>query len=271
MIRAFDTKTVPWHELPGYHILVKSLLLEMKHQRSYSEALQQAALSFLANTRIISVYLLVQFHKTNVHQPEAVSQTLVLVGSWLTALHESGAVLPTTFPSAFFSQGLARALNSDLMLNQVSVLWLLYRCYHIFDSEIKQEVVLNLLLAQPAPYMYHWNHMVREAFWTLVLYRLLSLKTLSLFPLTAVDRSVLAKAEETVSKAQTLQGGVIEPFVTAPYESASRGELQRALRDYEAWLSSVNSSRRLGGFPFPDLHIPRPFEDTVEERLAEDW
>ena len=270
--RAFGPKSVPWHELPGYHVLVKSLLLAMKSQVSSSEGLQQAVLAFLGNTRIVSIFVLVLFHKTNVHQADAVSRAMEWLCSWLTALHESGFSLPATFPSAFFAQGLVLALRSDLILNQVSILWLLYRCYHVFDSEIKQEVVLDALLSQPAAYMYHWSREVRSAFWSLVLYRLLSLKWLSLLPLSAVDKQICAKAEEAVAKAQALQGGVTEPFTTAPYESLSRHELQRTLLEYESWLAfHLSPSLGKSTFPFPDLGIQRPFEDTVERRLADDW
>lgn len=278
VIRAFGSKSVPWHELPGYHVLVKSLLLEMKSQRSFSEGLQQAILAFLANTRILSIFVLVLFNKTNVYQSEAVNKAMELLCFWLTALHESGATLPSTFPSAFFAQGLILSLRSDLMLNQVSTLWLLYRCYHVLDSEIKQEVILEALLRQPAPYMYHWNQIVRTAFWALVLYRLLSLKSLPLLPLSALDQQICKMAQETVAQAQALQGGVAEPFPTAPYETQSRLELQQALLSYQSWLTACLSTPQRPGkyglfasFPFPDLGIQRPFEDTVERRLAEDW
>lgn len=271
--RAFGPKSVPWHELPGYHVLVKSLLLAMKSQPSSSEGLQQAVLSFLRNARIVSIFVLVLFHKTNVHQAEAVSRSMELLCSWFTALHESGFSLPATFPSAFFAQGLVLALRSDLVLNQVSILWLLYRCYHVLDSEAKQEVVLDALLSQPAPLMYHWSKDVRSAFWSLALYRLLSLKWLSLLPLSEVDKQICAKAEEAVVKAQALQGGVTEPFTTTPYESQSREELKRALLEYESWLAShlSHSPDKSASFPFPDMGIQRPFEDTVERELADDW
>jgi hypothetical protein len=57
---------VPWLELPGYLIIIRAFLIEIKIRdiKTYPEALKQAAVSILHNEKLLNIIVVLIFKKT---------------------------------------------------------------------------------------------------------------------------------------------------------------------------------------------------------------
>ena len=66
------TKTIvtkdqlPWQDLSGYNILIKSFLIELKRRnvKHYPEALISVSTSLLKNEKLLSVFITILYNKT---------------------------------------------------------------------------------------------------------------------------------------------------------------------------------------------------------------
>lgn len=274
--RCFVHKYVPWHDIPGYHVLAKAFLLELKQRPvgQMPEALLSASLRLLANPHLVSVFILVLYQRTNLYNIRAVTEALSMTFHWLNALYESGSGLPLTFPESFFIRSIEIVLKSDLDVNTGNGIWLLYHCYQVLTTEVKEGLVLNCLLGEHVGgFMYHWSVAVRHLFWHFVLYRLISMKTIPLEPVSHLDERILTRTSEIIGILGHLDSANSEQ---RPYVSQSHSEFSHIHADFETWLYSktpeFGASRKgkfgpFAVFPYPDIPQLKRREDSQEKRI----
>jgi len=274
--RCFVHKYVPWPDIPGYHVLIKSFLLELK-QRPIGQlpaALITASIHLLSNPHLVSVFILVLYQRTNLYSPRAVTETLTLTSQWLTTIQEAGSGLPLTFPESFFTRSIELVLYCDLEVNTGNAIWMLYYCYQVLTAEIREGLVLNGLLGkQVGTFMCHWSESVRRLFWSFVLFRLISLKTIPLEPITLLDQRILTRVDEIIQSFSHFD--LISPE-QRPYFSHSQAEYRHLRADFETWLYSKTPEFGAGRkgkfgpfavFPYPDIQQLRGREDRQEKRI----
>ena len=134
---SLDPSTLPhfvsWQRLPGFKTMLISMLLEMRARSipHYSEPLVQLTNQLLRCTHLHSLLVKIVFLKASVHDVCAVSTTLNLLGSWMSALGQrlfadekrakeraeaspvSQPLLRSTFDFAFFFKGMATLFDSE--------------------------------------------------------------------------------------------------------------------------------------------------------------
>jgi hypothetical protein len=76
---------VPWLELPGYLIIIRAFLIEIKIRdiKTYPEALKQAAVSILHNEKLLNIIVVLIFKKTNALDVLNVVKTMELLNLFL--------------------------------------------------------------------------------------------------------------------------------------------------------------------------------------------
>lgn len=283
--RLFVHQHVPWQDIPGYNVILKSFLLELKERKveNYSEALIKASHSLLRYSHILSVFIVLVFSKTNLYQFKEVLESLNLVSGWLALVYERGVSLPTTFVTSFFIQALRAVLRDEAALSVAHGLKLIYRNYQVFSTDMKQELVLELLLGSLAyQLMFHWSQIVRKLFWDFVLYRMYSLESIPLETVTALDLSCRGKAQALVAFVEHSEDETSEKIAEnmTPYVKLARTELQKHQVEYTQWLEA--KQKDLGpakkgfygpfeDFPYPDQPIEGIFEDELERKMEEEW
>lgn len=284
--RLFVHKTVPYHEFPGYNVLLKTFLLEMKERDlfTYPDALVEASKALLHNPELISVFIHVIFLKTNANRFEAVQETYRIINEWLTCMYENGHTLPSSFNHSVFTAGLKLTLTHELSLNNAHALWLLYRNFQILHSDVKREVVLEGVLGTEAKLLlYHWSEVVRAFYLNLVLYRLVSMEELPLEVRSPVDDAIVAKAKEVLRELEEQEDPLSERISQemVPYLRLAKEEYRKKKTEYDLWLAErldqakKPSAKRVWGpfpaFPFPEVTVKCLFQDEVENRVMEDW
>ena len=61
-------ENIPWQYVPGYSILLKAFLVELKTREiPYQEALTSASISILNNEKLISIFITILFAKTKLN------------------------------------------------------------------------------------------------------------------------------------------------------------------------------------------------------------
>jgi hypothetical protein len=85
-----QTNHLFWQDIPGYKLVVKSILLELK-QRSineYPDSLIDTTLELIQNPELLTVMMTIVFSKTNVYDSATLCTTMSLIGRWLNHLEK---------------------------------------------------------------------------------------------------------------------------------------------------------------------------------------
>ena len=145
---------VAWQRLPGFKTMLICLLLEMRDKPivHYSEPLVQLSNQLLRVTHFHSLLVKIVFLKASVHDVCAVSTTLNLLGSWMTALQQrlmgdarrslaereaapvSQPLLRSTFDFAFFFKGMATLFDSEHAQVLLKGIEFLYRHFDLLPE-----------------------------------------------------------------------------------------------------------------------------------------
>lgn len=139
-----------WSSIPGYVVLLKCFLLEMKEREisEYPEALISAACKLLYNNKLISVLVRIIFSKTNVYDYQAVQESFNVLSRLFSALHSYKSHLPGTFDSLFFIQGIKITIEHEIGLSVAKAISFLYYHYHMIRGHLREELIHNYILTE---------------------------------------------------------------------------------------------------------------------------
>ena len=81
-----------WQDIPGYRVIVKSLLLELKMRKvtEYPDSLIDATTALIENPQLLTVVTNVVFLRTNAFDSVSLCTTMGLMTKWLTHLERIG-------------------------------------------------------------------------------------------------------------------------------------------------------------------------------------
>lgn len=127
------SNNVNWKDVPGYTKIIKAIILEMKEReiQFYPEALKEATCALLANEKLVNVFVVIVFSKTQAFDNQAVNNCLDLVASWFTTIHQNKCILPPQFDYHFFFKGIKILMELDHGVSTAKCVWLLFRILHI--------------------------------------------------------------------------------------------------------------------------------------------
>lgn len=283
--RLFLDRNIPWGEIPGYTVLVRTFLWEMKTKNlhDYPAVLSLCSCSLLNNPALFSPLLHTLFPKTNLHSLDSISDGLELLNNWLFHLYETHGSLPITFDEAYFIEGLKLCLACDVGANVAKCIWVIYRNYQILPARTKEELVLKLLLGPfSSLWSHHWFRNVRQLYWSLIFYRCISFKFLPLDQsYTPLDEQIYSTAVDLANRYQSIHPEDLA-YELEVYQPYSRAELLRVRDGYDKWLERVHidlsgalgRTGRFGGlgvFPYPEITVEHVLMDRSENAIQEEW
>lgn len=187
----WEQDTIRWELLPGYIIILKAFLLEMKRfpVDQYSESMVSLSISLLANESLISVFMRVVLLRTNCADLAQVARAFELLGIWLDSLSGWDKELalwnfPLTrlnmkrLPDSFDSEFLCFSINVLLQSanNQVLLhtIMFLYHTWNNFPEECVIELKKCILMNHFFRLFSHWSWITRNFFHHLLLYRIIN-------------------------------------------------------------------------------------------------
>ena len=181
---------VPWQDLPGYNVLIKNFLIELKKRdvKQLPEALIDTSVTLLKNEKLLNIFIAIIYNKTRVYDSSNVFAVFELVNTWLQALTTYQKKIPSTFDYNFFFKGLFMVIEGDHSLNIAKVLWVLYnnislitqgtsKIYSVLEfiytlADRKQTLCDFLLGSQFFRLFLHWSFNVRQVFHHLLIFRM---------------------------------------------------------------------------------------------------
>lgn len=129
---------IPWQALPGYGVLIKSFLVELKERDilKYPTSLKQAAVGFLINEKLLNIMVSILYHKTKVYDGKSAYLVFDLINQWMRALLQYKKTLPSLFEFGFFLEGVKKILDQDYCYSIGKCLLMIYNNIHIFSGLI---------------------------------------------------------------------------------------------------------------------------------------
>jgi len=164
-----------WRDIPGYNIMTKAFLYEMKTRpiTQFPDALQWTSKALLNNELMISVFIKILFRRTNVHDHAEVAALMELLQTWFQTMDDYGKCLPPNFDDHFFITGLSIILENDYSLNTAKVLWFLYHNLHLFQGDTLRRLLVNTVCKKYWMFLaFHWCWIVRSFFFHLLFYKI---------------------------------------------------------------------------------------------------
>jgi hypothetical protein len=166
---------INWNDVPGYKIIMKCVLLEMKHREiiNYPDALIECTQALLSNEKLLNVFVTIVFRKTSPIHNSDVLVCLDMITSWMEVLHSQGLEIPSSFDFNFFYQGVQMLIDQDHGVSTSKCLWMLYKIIHIFPQDQKRILLTKIL--EPRQFyslFFHWSWNVRHLFYLLFYFQL---------------------------------------------------------------------------------------------------
>lgn len=211
------------------------------------------------------------------------AESFDMMNKWFNQIWDSNKGLPVTFDEGFFIEGQRVSLGNDIGMNVAKTMWFIYRNYHVFSQRTKEELIGGVLLGSLAyPLSLHWSQAVRQMYWSIIFYRIISFKFLPFdFPSSPTDESIYLQALDYTNRFLT------GPLESAPkelqvYQEMSRTELLLVKENYDKWLervqldlsstlSKTGSYGGLGVFPYPEIAVDNMLLDRSENAIQEEW
>jgi hypothetical protein len=127
---------VPWRALPGYYVLIRTFLNELKSIPliQYPDNLIQASVSLLNNHKLLNCFVKVLLNKCNVHEYTDVVEGYNLISLWFDHVYSRIGRLPSSFDYRFLCNAIKITLRSEISFNLSKCLGFLYRHYHLFTG-----------------------------------------------------------------------------------------------------------------------------------------
>lgn len=111
----------------------------------YPDALLNCSGAFLANEKLLSVFVKILFLKTSVHNIHAVFAALNYVDYWIQVLALRNQSLPPNFDLHFLGRGLDIVFGSDLGLCVSKGIWFVYKNLTLFQAAPIKLFLIDLL------------------------------------------------------------------------------------------------------------------------------
>ncbi len=167
------TYSLLWQDIPGYRVIVKSLLLELKMRKvtEYPDSLIEATTAIIENPQLLSVVTNIVFLRTNAYDSVTLCTTMSLLNKWFTHLERIGLPFPANFDLSFFMQGIKIALEIDHSVSTPRTLHLLFKTLHYFPID-QRAIIVSELFGTKFFYslFFSWSYNIRDVFIALFLY-----------------------------------------------------------------------------------------------------
>ena len=278
--KEFVRANLPWNHIPGYNIVVKCFLIELKEREidKYNEAMVEASISLLRNSNLLNPFLYILFNKTNIHCFQIIFSSFDILSSWFDSTYKYQRTLPKTLDISFLNKGLRIAIKNEVCLGVAKALWFVYRHFHMIRGNFRKKLMSDLILDEEFYRLFfHWSIDVRRMFYSLLLYRVISLKKVYFEPepLSQQDLELILKTEDLITKAMQTRTGAKTPHIKAAFK-----DFRECKEGYIKWQDSItvssigeNDKRPYGpfeNFPYPAFNVVNNYQDFSEKEI-EEW
>lgn len=268
---------VPWYYIPGYDIIIKTFLLELKCRNilRYPQVLITASCALLSNAALITSMVKILFKKTNLSNFHIVRETFMILSKWFEVLESSKTELPENFESEFFITGIRRSLSSEICFNLLEAMEFIYSHYSLINGKLRQRIVLKYLLKERnfVRLFYHWNRDVRRMFMFLILYRMLAYEDLKL---TDHEENVVIN-QDIIQRVIQLseEDTILCKMPRKVYIQLGSRDFYKLKGDYLNWVEETRLTHG-GECSIRKLKVPRVRKtieviDRSEREYDEDW
>lgn len=131
-----NKEQIPWQALPGYSILVRSFLIELKEREilRYPLSLRQASLGILLNEKLLNIMMSLIYSKTKIFDGRSVYLVFDIMNQWMKTLLVHRKNIPSFFEFQFFFDGVVKVLDQDYCYSIGKCLVMLYNNFQLFSG-----------------------------------------------------------------------------------------------------------------------------------------
>ncbi|CAD8068828.1 unnamed protein product [Paramecium primaurelia] len=166
--------SLTWSGFPGYLILIKYLLLEIKYSNEYPypETIKHASLCILENENMLNYLVIVIFHKTKLYDGIAVFYTLDMINEWFQIIKKQNKKIPTDYNYQFLMKGLFMIFDGQHASSISKALQLIFNIFPQMPIEIQKEISDHIFDNCFFKFFMFWSKLVRFVFQHFLIYRI---------------------------------------------------------------------------------------------------
>lgn len=267
---------IPWSYIPGYNIIIKTFLLELKCRSilRYPQVLITASCALLSNVTLISSMIKILFKKTNVSNFHIVRESFMILDKWFEVMENNKIGLPDNFEYEFFITGIKRSLSSEICFNIIDAMHFIYTHYFSLKGYLRHHIVFKYLIKEKnfVRYFYHWSRDVRRMYMYLILYKILAYEELKYEEDREDDEIniVIETVKKLVEERDRLKN-----LPRKVYVQMGNKEFFKMKKEYSKWVEDekfrkedVYSGDKVR---FPKVRRMNEFIDRSEREYDEDW
>jgi len=133
---------INWNEIPGYGVLVNTLMLELKNKSviHYHKSLKEASKTMLYNEKLLGNFVMIVYKNTKVYDSAAMYHTFELIDDWLGFLLKEKKNISTFFDYSFFFKGIKLAIEQEHAISIAKCINMIYNNYPLFPPLFKKEL-----------------------------------------------------------------------------------------------------------------------------------
>lgn len=133
---------IPWNEIPGYAVLVNTLMLELKNRSvvHYHKNIKEASKYMLLNEKLLGAFVMIVYKNTRVYDATSVFHVFELIDSWLNFLEQEKKSISTVFDYSFFFKGIKLVLEQDHAVCIARCIYMIYNNYVLFPTTFRKEL-----------------------------------------------------------------------------------------------------------------------------------
>ena len=138
---------IPWEDLPGYRVLLKAFLVELKNREivKYPVTLKLAAANFMLHEKLLNIFVALIYNKTKVYDGLTAYTTFDMINQWLKSLTISNKKLPSFFDFGFFFEGVKKMLEQDHVYSLGKCVLMIYNNFQLFSGDFYLGFLKDLL------------------------------------------------------------------------------------------------------------------------------
>eukprot|EP01130_Rhizamoeba_saxonica_P014196 TRINITY_DN6172_c0_g1_i1.p1 TRINITY_DN6172_c0_g1~~TRINITY_DN6172_c0_g1_i1.p1 ORF type:complete len:450 (-),score=71.38 TRINITY_DN6172_c0_g1_i1:134-1483(-) len=169
-----NVKKIPYNLIDGYYIIITPFLVELDNRniQEIRRAFFNCTLCLLSNPILLNAYMKILFPKTDLYNLSCVTDTFLLLTSWMEKVQKGTPTLGEWFNYKYLFKCFSIMLELDHYIIVSNVLIFIHNFIHMF-TQVEVENFVDLIIDKFLDKLFlNWSYTIRNIFIKFLVFKL---------------------------------------------------------------------------------------------------